>query len=125
MRKKRNYISIHLFLSVLAILITACTHQPIQFAQVRDINIHRLGKNRVYIVQPGDSLYSIAFQLDKDYRQLATLNHLKSPYILHHGDTILISNPHVTISKRTHKKTKKISSHKKKDFSYPAKTKSP
>ncbi|MCX7117609.1 MAG: peptidoglycan DD-metalloendopeptidase family protein [Legionellales bacterium] len=41
-----------------------------------------------HIVVRGETLYSIAFRYDKDYRQLAILNHLNSPYTLHVGQLL-------------------------------------
>lgn len=36
----------------------------------------------------GDTLYSIAFRYDKDYRRLARFNHLQSPYVVRVGQVI-------------------------------------
>lgn len=38
-----------------------------------------------YIVHPGDTLYSIAWQFGLDYAALAAANHLKSPYSISPG----------------------------------------
>ncbi len=46
-----------------------------------------------YVVRRGDTLYSIAFRYDKDYRQLALLNHLRSPYLLSIGQTLMLQPP--------------------------------
>ena len=43
-----------------------------------------------YEVQPGDTLYSIAWRFGHDYRKLARLNHLQSPYTLAVGDRIYL-----------------------------------
>lgn len=48
-----------------------------------------------YIVRPGDTLYSIAFRYDQDYRRLAAINHLSSPYVVKVGQAILM-NPNYT-----------------------------
>lgn len=37
-----------------------------------------------YIVQKKDTLYAIAWALGMDYRELAVINHLQPPYVLHH-----------------------------------------
>lgn len=41
-----------------------------------------------YVVQRGDTLYSVAFRYDKDYRTLAAYNRLKSPYNIHVGQVL-------------------------------------
>jgi lipoprotein NlpD len=41
-----------------------------------------------YVVKKGDTLYSIAFRYDSDYRQLAYINNLQSPYRLFVGQVI-------------------------------------
>lgn len=46
-----------------------------------------------YTVKRGDTLYSIAFRYDKDYRQLALLNHLRSPYLLSIGQVLVLQPP--------------------------------
>ncbi|OGV30808.1 MAG: hypothetical protein A3E88_04420 [Legionellales bacterium RIFCSPHIGHO2_12_FULL_35_11] len=45
-----------------------------------------------YIVRKGDTLYSIAFRYDLDYRDLANYNHLRSPYILSVGQVIKLKS---------------------------------
>lgn len=44
-----------------------------------------------YIVQPEDTLYSIAWAFGVDYRYLATINNLKSPYALRRGQRLRIA----------------------------------
>lgn len=44
----------------------------------------------VHVVRRGDTLYSIAFRYDKDYRQLAAFNRLSSPYALRVGQVLRI-----------------------------------
>jgi lipoprotein NlpD len=43
---------------------------------------------RTYIVQPGDTLYSIAWDFSLDYRDLAAINNIPAPYILESGQTL-------------------------------------
>ncbi len=45
----------------------------------------------VYMVKPGDTLYSIAWQTHRDYRQLARWNHIEPPYLIKYGQTIKLS----------------------------------
>jgi lipoprotein NlpD len=44
-----------------------------------------------YEVKPGDTLYSIAFRYDLDYRQMAQYNHIHSPYKLRIGQVLQLS----------------------------------
>lgn len=41
-----------------------------------------------YIVQPGDTLYAIAFRLGIDYRSLAALNQIEAPYVILAGQSL-------------------------------------
>lgn len=52
-----------------------------------------------YRVQKGDTLYSIAWASDLDYRQLATINHLKAPYSLRAGQSLRIKLPMQRLAK--------------------------
>ncbi len=46
-----------------------------------------------YRVQQGDTLYSIAWASNLDYRQLAKMNHLKAPYSLRSGQVLRVKLP--------------------------------
>ncbi|MBA2653260.1 MAG: peptidoglycan DD-metalloendopeptidase family protein [Tatlockia sp.] len=43
-----------------------------------------------HLVRRGETLYAIAFRYDLDYRQLAALNHLQSPFSLHVGQKLRV-----------------------------------
>lgn len=45
-------------------------------------------KGQTYIVQPGDTIYSIAWNYNLDYRDLAAINNIPSPYHLHAGQDL-------------------------------------
>jgi lipoprotein NlpD len=45
-----------------------------------------------YMVQTGDTLYSIAFRAGMDYRELAKLNNISPPYRIFAGQSLQISN---------------------------------
>ena len=50
--------------------------------------------NHVYHrVERGDSLYSIGWRYDQDYRQVAAWNNLKSPYVLSPGQWLRVAPP--------------------------------
>ena len=38
-----------------------------------------------YVVEPGDTLYAVAFRLGMDYRTLANLNEIDPPYVIGWG----------------------------------------
>ncbi len=41
-----------------------------------------------YLVEPGDTLYAVAFRLGMDYRTLATLNEIDPPYVIRVGQAL-------------------------------------
>lgn len=43
---------------------------------------------KFHTVRRGETLYAIAFRYDTDYRKLATINHLRSPYSLRVGQVL-------------------------------------
>jgi lipoprotein NlpD len=45
-----------------------------------------------YEVQKGDSLYSIAWRFKRDYKELAKINKIKSPYTIRVGQKIKLAN---------------------------------
>src|SRR5690606_30905656 len=44
-----------------------------------------------YEVQAGDSLYSIAWRFNRDYKELAEINDIKPPYTIYIGQTISLA----------------------------------
>ena len=51
-----------------------------------------------YIVQPGDTLYAIAFRLGMDYRSLAALNQIDAPYVIRVGQSLATEAPKVAVA---------------------------
>ncbi|MBA3535894.1 MAG: peptidoglycan DD-metalloendopeptidase family protein [Tatlockia sp.] len=47
-------------------------------------------QQRMHTVRRGETLYAIAFRYDIDYRQLAAINHIHSPYGLHVGQILQV-----------------------------------
>ena len=41
-----------------------------------------------YVVEPGDTLYAVAFRLGMDYRTLASLNNIDPPYVIRVGQSL-------------------------------------
>ena len=58
-----------------------------------------------YIVQQGDTLYSIAFSADRDFRTLAKNNSIPAPYVIKPGQVISFNK--VIPKKRVYKKAPK------------------
>jgi lipoprotein NlpD len=46
-----------------------------------------------YVVQQGDTLYSIAWRNDLDFRELAAWNGIRPPYTIHPGQVLLLEPP--------------------------------
>ncbi len=66
------------------IFVTACERDGL--APV--VELHWRSHAKQYVVRRGDTLYSIAFRYDQDYRQLAYRNNIRAPYTLHVGQII-------------------------------------
>ena len=62
--------------------------------EVRQTNSNRpdYGRNLAagpdYVVEPGDTLYAVAFRLGMDYRTLASLNNIDPPYVIKVGQAL-------------------------------------
>ena len=81
----------------------SCSHNP-DSVQVVERSAGKLNSSGYYIVQPGDSLYSIAWNYGLEYHALARANGLRSPYMIHPGDKLRIkgtSSTNVTRSSRS------------------------
>ena len=77
-------------LCVLILSITACGGRNTP-APVVELKWHPVSNHQsVHRVQRGETLFAIAFRYDKDFRQLAAWNHLRSPYALRVGQIIRI-----------------------------------
>ena len=81
----------------LAANLTACITQnnfaPIDIADpMDDEQALQPGQHLQYRVRRGDTLYSIAFRYDLDFRQLARINHLNAPYALTTGQMLHIED---------------------------------
>lgn len=70
-------------LCCLIILLSACSAKETYAPVVNGWN--NPNRSLYYVVQPGDTLYSIAWAFDMDYNDLVRINHLKSPYLIKTG----------------------------------------
>lgn len=93
------------YLSVccLVLLLTACSTRetPAPVTTLNDIKNyykkHPQGEAvSGYVVQTGDTLYSLAFRAGMDYRELAQLNNILPPYRIFVGQTLRFSNKKYT-----------------------------
>jgi lipoprotein NlpD len=72
----------------LIIILVGCGNN---LAPVTELRWHPFAKfQKTYVVKRKDTLYSIAFRYDTDYRTLARLNHIYSPYALRVGEIIYL-----------------------------------
>ncbi len=69
--------------------LVSCGHNPDKVPVV-ERSEGRLNNSGYYVVQPGDSLYSIAWNYGLDYHALARSNGLRSPYTIGVGDKLRI-----------------------------------
>lgn len=75
----------------IAFVTSACTKTPI--APVEELQVNKLPSFDFYYVASGDTLYSIAFLENRDYKDLAKWNNIEPPYDLKRGQKIYINKP--------------------------------
>ncbi|WP_100643732.1 peptidoglycan DD-metalloendopeptidase family protein [Alteromonas facilis] len=98
-------------ISGLVIVLSACSSQPHTPAPVvsLDMSIEQESdpfEQDTYTVQPGDTLFAIAWYSGNDYRDIARYNQLQAPYLLKPGDIIrLTPTPVAQTSKPQRKHT--------------------
>jgi lipoprotein NlpD len=88
--KQRHLICIS-FLMVFCFLSEACLRSGVLAPVVGINDSHNLNSTR-YIVKKGDTLYSIAWALGMDYRDIARWNSLHSPYMLTTGQILHLTS---------------------------------
>jgi len=69
-------------------LLAGCASPPSGGVHVVDRNSRDRVTSGHYIVQRGDSLWSIAFRFGWDWRELAQVNNIPPPHVIHPGQTI-------------------------------------
>jgi lipoprotein NlpD len=87
--------------------LSACSDYQVA-APVRDVTLQRVGRYLIHRVEPGETLYAIAWRYDRDYHDLARINQLKPPYSLHPGQVIYLNQ-----SPKYQAPKKKITSHRR------------
>ncbi|BFT29079.1 murein hydrolase activator NlpD [Alteromonas sp. D210916BOD_24] len=58
-----------------------------------------------YKVQPGDTLYAVAWYTGNDYRDIAKYNQLSAPYTIFPGQVLRVTKPNNSVSSPTIRKT--------------------
>ena len=74
--------------ALLSIVLVACGSSPP--APIEDRNRRTPGDGRQYVVQRGDTLYSIAFRYGLDFRKVAAANKISSPYTIYPGQRVVL-----------------------------------
>jgi len=105
---------------IVLLLLSACaTRQPAQVDEISTQRKHRQAQSMkhrklprkpdYYRVQKGDSLYSIGFRYNIDYRQLAVINNIKPPYTIHPNQQLSLKQPvKATVSQENKPKSNAI-----------------
>lgn len=88
-QSKRTYVPKFILLSLI-IFLTGCGSRT-DLAPVEELRWQpQRTFQAVHRVKKGETLYAIAFRYETDYRQLARLNHLQSPYSLRIGQVLRV-----------------------------------
>jgi lipoprotein NlpD len=97
-----------ILLILLLILVSACRSSRDSWDQPASRNSdYQVTKEGHYRVRKGDSLHAIAFNLGLDWRDIASWNHIASPYIIYPDQQLRLSPPKLASSSTTTKsKTK-------------------
>ena len=73
---------------LLVLLLPGCGSKP--RAPVEDRNARAAAGSTLYVVQRGDTLYSIAFRYGMDYRKMAAANQIPAPYTIYPGQKLYL-----------------------------------
>ncbi len=99
--------SVILVLVVLAGLLSACGSTGPAPVVNREPIPQGVGHGGHYRVRPGDTLYSIAWRVGRDYRSLAAWNGIRPPYTIYSGQRLRLSPPPKATAKRKQKTASK------------------
>jgi lipoprotein NlpD len=72
-------------------LLAGCASSPSGGVRVVDRNSRDRVSSGQYVVQRGDTLWSIAFRFGWDWRDLAQVNNIRPPHVIYPGQTIRFS----------------------------------
>lgn len=90
----------YFWILLLVVFLLGCAGSPVKLPPVTEGWRKSSAVKNFLIVQSKDTLYSIAWAFDLDYRYLARINHLTSPYVLHRGQRLLIASSPISSSSK-------------------------
>ena len=70
--------------------LVSCTFTKQQPAPISDLRNQLAEKQGYHLVQRGETLYFIAWRFGRDFRELASINHLSAPYAVTPGQKIYL-----------------------------------
>ena len=85
---------------MLFFLATACSRQQLDIP-VSDRTRPETVLRGVHVVQPGETLFSIAWHYKQDYRRLALANNIPYPHVIYPGQRLSLSRPDLTMFSQT------------------------
>lgn len=88
--KIHSSFAIALLIIVSSVNLTACSFSKKQAAPVIDLRNQKAEQQGYHIAQRGETLYFIAWRFGRDFRELASINHLKAPYAIKPGEKIYL-----------------------------------
>ncbi len=77
--------------ALLCLMLVACSNNRAEAPVVEGWQGHDSAEISDYRVQPGDTIYSVAWGFGMDYHDIARYNHLSEPYHLTPGQTLRMS----------------------------------
>ena len=87
----KKSILLYLLFSSLFALVSGCASQT-SLAPVVNGWYQKNAASNFYVVQSGDTIYSIAFAFGLDYRVLASVNDLRSPFVIRAGKRLRMTH---------------------------------
>ncbi|AQA19329.1 peptigoglycan-binding protein LysM [Halioglobus japonicus] len=90
---------------LLCALLTACGGSPPAPVEDRNRAGSSSGQYSGYVVQRGDTLYSIAFRYGLDYRRLAAANGIAVPYTIYPGQRLKLAEADPPVAKPAPRKS--------------------
>jgi len=79
-------------------LLVACSTSKGPPAPVNEISGRPVITDGVHVVKSGETLYAIAWRYGRDYREIAAINHIYSPYTIYPGQKINLSKNSIVAS---------------------------
>lgn len=76
---------------VFTLLLSGCSHDPAS-VQVKELRLPLKVVSGSHIVRGGETLFSIAWLYSRDYKELAAINGIRSPYTIFPGQHINLTS---------------------------------